>query len=70
VTTTRQAERERRNQWNFFTSDDGLWLWRVVFPEGGEAKSKKSFDTLSECIQDAKSSGFVMWTERERRQAS
>lgn len=68
--TTKQVDRERRNQWNFYTGDDGLWLWRVVFPEGGEAQSKRSFDTLSDCIVDAKGSGFVMWTSGERRQAS
>ena len=65
--TQKQLDRERRNHWNFYTGDDGLWLWRVVPPEGREAKSEHSFPTLSECIMDAKRSGFVMWTSRDRR---
>ena len=68
--TPAQLERERRNQWNFFTSDDGLWLWRVVPPEGRDTNCESSFDSLSECIMDAKRNGFVMWTSRERRQPS
>ena len=63
-------ERERRNQWNFYTGDDGLWLWRVVPVTGDEANSDCSFPTLSECIIDAKRNGFVMWTSRERRRTS
>jgi len=68
--TLKQLERERRNQWNFFTSDDGLWLWRVVTHEGRETNARQSFPTLTECILDAKRNDFVMWTSRERRQAS
>lgn len=68
--TPKQLERERRNEWNFHTSDDGLWLWRVVSAEGPETQSQQSFPTLSECIMDAKRNGFVMWTSRERRQSS
>ncbi len=63
-------EHERRNQWSFYTGDDGLWLWRLVPVNGAEANSERSFPTLSECILDAKRNGFVMWTSRERRRDS
>lgn len=68
--TPKQIERERRNQWNFYTGDDGLWQWRSVPAAGAETNSEQSFATLSECIMDAKRNGFVMWTSRERRQSS
>ena len=68
--TAKQIERDRRNQWNFFTGEDGLWQWRVRPSEGGEACSQKSFPHLTECILDAKRNGYVLWTSRDRRQPS
>jgi hypothetical protein len=68
--TAKTVERERRKRWSFYTGDDGLWSWRVTPPEGRETVSKESFPTLTECILDAKQNGYVLWTSRDRRQAS
>lgn len=60
---------ERRKQWSFLLGDDGQWVWRVVNPDGTEASSDGTFDTLKACTEDAGLNGYVVWkpeTERRR----
>ena len=58
---------ERRTQWNFMMGDDGSWYWKVVRPDGTEARSEKSFATLKDCTADATRNGYVVWKSEEER---
>ena len=51
-------------RWQFLPTKDGasgsiLWSWRAYSQTGALAmKSAKSFETLTECMQDAKGKGY------------
>lgn len=60
---------ERRHQWRFFT-DNGHWLWRQIPPRGKAVSSETTFDSLTDCIADARRNGYILWTLRERRRPS
>ena len=64
------VQKERRYQWKFFPGDDGLWIWRQIPPEGRAVSSQDSFQSLSDCIADARRNGYRLWTSRERRSDS
>jgi hypothetical protein len=64
------AAAERRGQWRFYTGYNGHWVWRLIPPQGRASSSKDAFETLTECIADARANGYTLWTSRERRRAS
>ncbi len=51
-------------RWQFLPSKDAstgsiLWSWRAYSQTGAVAmKSMKSFETLTECVQDARDQGY------------
>lgn len=57
-TTTPQSFVERRSAWSF-TVSGGKWTWRAVRPDKSKSVSQSTFDSLSECIEDAMRSGYV-----------
>ena len=61
---------DRRREWKFFTAEKGQWLWRQIPPAGKAISSRSFFETLTDCIADARRNGYVLWTSRERRRAS
>ena len=64
------GQRDRRHQWKFFTGDNGQWVWRQIPPEGKAVSSRDTFESLTDCIADARRNGYVLWTSRERRRPS
>ncbi|MGZ5092784.1 MAG: hypothetical protein ACXWCY_16745 [Burkholderiales bacterium] len=61
---------DKRNRWKIVRNENGTWSWRVSVGKGPENLSKRSFDTLEECMADAKSHGYVVRTEKDRRTRS
>jgi hypothetical protein len=61
---------ERRRNWSFFIVGDRAWVWRVLYPDGTEASSERSFPTLQECTVDATRHGYVVWKPEEERRRS
>ncbi|HYC47116.1 MAG TPA: hypothetical protein VED01_16710 [Burkholderiales bacterium] len=49
---------ERRHSWSF-TVTGGRWVWSVVRPGGVNDRSAGTFDSLTECIEDATTHGYV-----------
>ena len=60
------GQEERRHEWKFF-SDNGQWLWRLIPPRGKAISSQTTFQTLTDCIADARRNGYRPWASRERR---
>ena len=65
-----QDRSERRHEWKFFTSANGHWLWRQIPPRGRAVSSEDTFESLTDCIADARRNGYILWTSRERRRSS
>ena len=57
---------ERRNHWNFESSDKG-WTWAVSRADGPRESSTRCFKTLKECADDAIKHGYVAWRAEEER---
>lgn len=65
-----RAPAERRNLWSFFITGDGLWVWRVCYPDGSEACAENSFSTFAACKVDAQGHGYIaVSAAAERRRA-
>ena len=58
---------DKRNRWKIIRNNDGTWTWRVSVGKGPENVSRRSFDTLEECMADAKRHGYVVRTDKDRR---
>ena len=58
---------ERRKKWSFFVLADGTWVWRVLYPDGTERSSSRSFSALNECTADATEYGYVSRKPEEER---
>ena len=50
---------DRRAQWKFLITADGLWYWQVARPGSRTRQSVKHFTTLAECALDARHEGYV-----------
>jgi hypothetical protein len=61
---------DKRNRWKIVRNDDGTWAWRVSVGKGPENLSKRIFETLEECMSDAKRHGYVVRTAKDRRSPS
>lgn len=62
---------EKRKQWSFRMSTSNSWSWHARDIDDTESVSDREFETLAECIVDAKVHGYVVWTlaEDRRREA-
>jgi hypothetical protein len=49
---------ERRTTWSF-TVTGGKWMWSAIRPGGVRQESNATFESLSECIEDATGHGYV-----------
>ena len=58
---------EKRRQWSFRMSKSNTWSWRAVDADRTERCSSREFDTLAECIVDAKQQGYVVLTPVDER---
>jgi hypothetical protein len=58
---------EKRKQWSFRMSPANTWSWRAVDIDESESVSAREFETLAECIVNAKEHGYVVWTLAEER---
>ena len=58
---------EKRKQWSFRMTKGNAWSWRSVDANGREICSEREFETLAECIVNAKLHGYVVWTVAEER---
>jgi hypothetical protein len=58
---------ERRRKWSFFIVAEGAWVWRVLYPDGTEACSDRSFATLQDCTADATQHGYVVVKPEDER---
>ncbi len=58
---------EKRRQWSFRMTPGNTWSWRAVDANQSETISESEFDTLAECIVDAKQHGYVAYTAAEER---
>ena len=58
---------EKRTQWSFRMTPGNTWSWRSIDGEGRETCSEREFETLAECIVDAKLHGYVVLTLAEER---
>ena len=61
---------EKRKQWSFRMSKTNSWSWRAVDVDNSETLSAEEFDTLAECIVNAKQHGYVVWTLAEERRVN
>lgn len=58
---------EKRKQWSFRMTKANTWSWRAVDVDNSETVSEREFDTLAECIVNAKQHGYVVLTVSEER---
>ena len=58
---------EKRTEWSFRMSKSNTWTWRAVDAEKRETHSAREFETLAECIVNAKQHGYIVWTAAEER---
>jgi hypothetical protein len=58
---------EKRRQWSFRMTKANTWSWRTVDVDNSELVSAREFETLAECIVDAKEHGYVVFTLSEER---
>ena len=58
---------EKRKQWSFRMTKTNTWSWRAVDVDSTETLSTAEFDTLAECIVNAKQHGYVVFTAAEER---
>ena len=59
---------DRRRQWSFsLRESDHSWAWHMSSATGGVTSSARHFETLDECIADAKAHGYVIYEDKERR---
>ena len=58
---------EKRRQWSFRMTRANTWSWRSVGVDQVETLSKGEFETLADCIVDAKEHGYVVFTAKEER---
>jgi hypothetical protein len=60
-------EMEKRKQWSFRMTQANTWSWRAVDASSNETLSAAEFDTLAECIVNAKQHGYVVLPPNEER---
>lgn len=58
---------EKRKQWSFRMTKANMWTWRALDIDDTESLSNREFETLAECIVNAKEHGYVVWTVAEER---
>ena len=58
---------EKRRQWSFRMTKMNTWSWHSLDGNGKETCSQREFETLAECIVNAKQHGYVAWTVAEDR---
>ena len=58
---------EKRRQWSFRMTRTNTWSWHSIAADGVETASKDEFDTLADCIVDAKEHGYVVVIGKEER---
>ena len=59
-------ELQDRRKWRFMPTADDRWHW-VSVDDGREVLSSEAFATLKECVEDAKSHGYVVVVPERRR---
>ena len=51
-------------------NENDSWSWHTVDTDATERSSDKAFETLAQCIVDAKEHGYVVWNQAEDRRRS
>ena len=60
------APKIERRKWRFVSDKDGSsWRWAMTADESPEMLSTSPFTTLKECIEDAKTHGYVVPARRD-----